>query len=85
MGSRARPKMSDVDEQRAFFVSRKAKAKAAADVRKGKSWQKILSGKANRKKQTRKKQCSSRTCMKVQNTGGAYPEFSLLRATHLRK
>ena len=50
MGSRARPKMSDVDEQRAFFVSRKAKAKAAADVRKGKSWEKILSGKANRKK-----------------------------------
>ena len=38
MGSRARPKMSDVDEQRAFFVSRKAKAKA--DVRKGKSWEK---------------------------------------------
>ena len=51
MGSRARPKMSDVDEQRAFFVSRKAKAKAAADVRKGKSWEKILSGKANRKKE----------------------------------
>ena len=78
MGSRARPKMSDVDEQRAFFVARKAKAKAAADVRKGKSWEKILSGKANSKKQ------KAVTCMKVQNPGGAYPGFSLLQATHLR-
>ena len=63
--------MSDVDEQRAFFVSRKAKAKA--DVRKGKSWEKILSGKANSKKQ------KAVTCMKVQNPGAAYSGFSLLR------
>ena len=55
------------------FWAEKAKAKgAAADVRKGKSWQKIVSGKAKNKQRCRRK------CMKLQNPGAASPVFFLL-------